>query len=120
LVVLQCEHIQAVEDADAVFSVPGIDAVFVGPNDLAASMRSKEGRPPTAEATKKAHDHILATCKKLHVPAGIHCTTAEEVKQRTAEGWQFLALGSELKLMLNGVSHEMNQLGSSGSDLAKY
>src|SRR5262245_38151332 len=38
LVVLQCEHIDAVRDADSIFSVPGIDAIFVGPNDLAASM----------------------------------------------------------------------------------
>src|ERR671923_2349411 len=54
LIVLQCEHIKAVEDADAIFSVPGIDCMFVGPNDLAASMRSKEGRPPSAEATNQA------------------------------------------------------------------
>src|SRR5437879_4979901 len=33
LVVLQCEHIQSVENADKIFSVPGIDAIFVGPND---------------------------------------------------------------------------------------
>src|SRR4051794_26907187 len=51
LIVLQCEHIRAVEDADAIFSVPGIDAIFVGPNDLAASMRDREGRPPSGEAT---------------------------------------------------------------------
>src|SRR5437867_7588212 len=61
LIVLQCEHIKAVEDADSIFAVPGIDAIFVGPNDLAASMRSKEGRPPSTEATKKALEHILAT-----------------------------------------------------------
>src|SRR5437588_4737338 len=53
LVVLQCEHIQAVEDADAIFSVPGIDAIFVGPNDLAASMRSKDGKPASAEETNR-------------------------------------------------------------------
>src|SRR5439155_502994 len=93
LIVLQCEHIKAVEDADAIFSVPGIDAIFVGPNDLAASMKSKEGRPASAEATKKANDHILATCKKHKVAAGYHCTTAEEVNLRIAEGWQFLAIG---------------------------
>ena len=40
LIVLQCEHIKAVENADKIFSVPGIDAIFVGPHDLAASMRS--------------------------------------------------------------------------------
>src|SRR5438067_7648463 len=67
LVVLQCEHIKAVEDADSIFSVPGIDAIFVGPNDLAASMRSKEGRSPSAEATAQAMKHILATCRKHKV-----------------------------------------------------
>src|SRR5439155_25077451 len=39
LIVLQCEHIKSVENADAIFSVAGIDAMFVGPNDLAASVR---------------------------------------------------------------------------------
>src|SRR5438552_3782124 len=87
LVVLQCEHIKAVEDADAIFSVPGIDAIFVGPNDMAASMRSKEGRPPSAEATRQAMEHILATCKKHKVPAGIHCGSADEANHRVAEGW---------------------------------
>src|SRR5512145_16105 len=73
LIILQCEHIQAVEDADKIFSVPGIDAIFVGPNDLAASMRGKDGKPPSGQATKQAMDHILATCKKHKVAAGVHC-----------------------------------------------
>ena len=50
LIVLQCEHITAVKNFDEVYSVPGIDAVFVGPNDLKASMRSADGKPPTEEA----------------------------------------------------------------------
>src|SRR5438105_14693785 len=62
LVILQCEHIQAVEDADAVFSVPGIDAIYVGPHDLAASMRSKDGKPPSGEETSRVMKHILETC----------------------------------------------------------
>src|SRR5207249_6034693 len=89
LVVLQCEHIRAVEDADSIFSVPGIDAIFVGPNDLASSMRSKDGKPPSAEATNRAMKHTLETCRKHKVPAGLHCLTAEEAKVRIEEGWQF-------------------------------
>ena len=38
LVVLMAEHVQAIEHADEIFSVPGIDAVFIGPNDLHNSM----------------------------------------------------------------------------------
>src|SRR5437773_6062819 len=99
LIVLQCEHIKSVENADAIFSVPGIDAMFVGPNDLAASMRTKDGKPPSGAATKEALDHILAACKKHKVAPGIHCGSAEEANLRIAEGWQFIAIGSELKMM---------------------
>src|ERR1700722_9562811 len=82
LVVLQCEHIQAVENADAIFSVSGIDAIFVGPNDLAASMRGKDGKPPSGEATAQAMKHILETCRKHRVAAGLHCGSAEEALHR--------------------------------------
>jgi 4-hydroxy-2-oxoheptanedioate aldolase len=121
LIVLQCEHIQSVENADAIFSVPGIDAIFVGPNDLAASMRSKDGRPPSGEATREAMKHILATCKKHNVAAGVHCGTADEALARIEEGWQFIAIASELKMMLNGVATEVQKLkGGAKVEMAKY
>jgi 4-hydroxy-2-oxoheptanedioate aldolase len=121
LVVLQCEHIQAVRDAEQIFSVPGIDAIFVGPNDLAASMRSRDGRPPSGEATLEANRQILATCKKHGVAAGYHCTTPEEAAHRIEEGWQFLAIGSELKLMLEGAARVLDGIGTRQSgEIARY
>jgi 4-hydroxy-2-oxoheptanedioate aldolase len=122
LIVLQCEHIKAVEDADAIFSVPGIDAIFVGPNDLAASMRSKDGKPPSGEATAQAMKHILATCKKHKVAAGVHCSSPEEARHRIDEGWQFLAITSELKMMLNGAAEVVQKLGleRQKTEMAKY
>jgi 4-hydroxy-2-oxoheptanedioate aldolase len=122
LIVLQCEHIQAVENADSIFSVPGIDAIFVGPNDLAASMRGKDGRPPTAEATAQAMKQILATCKKVGVAAGVHCFSAEEANQRISEGWQFIAINSELRMMLDGAGTILRGLTGNRArpDLAKY
>jgi 4-hydroxy-2-oxoheptanedioate aldolase len=110
LVVLQCEHIQAVRDADAIFSVPGIDAIFVGPNDLAASMRDPSGKPPTAEATSQAIASVLEACRRNKVAPGLHCTNVEEVRQRTAEGWQFIAITSELRMMLDGAAAMLKPL----------
>src|SRR5260370_11134733 len=98
LVVLQCEHIQAVRDADEIFSVPGIDAIFVGPNDLAASMRGKDGRPPSVEESSRVLVQILESCRKHAVPAGLHCLSAEEALNRIDEGWQFIAVSSELRM----------------------
>jgi 4-hydroxy-2-oxoheptanedioate aldolase len=122
LVVLQCEHIQSVENADAIFAVPGIDAIFVGPNDLAASMRGKDGKPPSGEATTQAMKHIRETCKKHKVAAGLHCGSAEEAKARIADGWQFIAIASELKMMLDGAGSVIRGLGldKAKSEMAKY
>jgi 4-hydroxy-2-oxoheptanedioate aldolase len=122
LVVLQCEHIQAVENADAIFSVPGIDAIFVGPHDLAASMRSRDGKPPSGAATTEAMKHVLATCKKHGVAPGLHCGSAEEAQARIDEGWQFLAIGSELRMMLDAAKSITDQLGlhREASEMAKY
>jgi 4-hydroxy-2-oxoheptanedioate aldolase len=121
LVVLQCEHIQSVENADSIFSVPGIDAIFVGPNDLAASMRGKDGKPPSGEATAHAMKHILETCKKHGVAPGLHCGSADEARVRIDEGWQFIAIASELRMMLNAASDVMKNLGGAHKgEMAKY
>lgn len=121
-IVLQCEHIHAVRDFDAVFSVPGIDAVFVGPNDLAASMRSADGRPPAPEAFKQTLADILAGCRRNKVAAGIHTFSVEDARMRIDEGWQFVAVSSELRYMVDGAKRVVDGLGlgKAGGDLAKY
>ena len=120
-IILQCEHIQAVRDFDQVYSVPGIDAVFVGPNDLAASMRSADGTPPSPEAFKQALADILAGCRRNKVAAGIHTFSVEDARMRIDEGWQFVAVSSELRFMVDGARKVVDGLGlgKSGADLAK-
>ena len=121
LIVLQCEHIDAVRNFDAVYGVTGVDAVFVGPNDLAASMRTPDGKPPAAGAFQQALADILAGCKRLGVAAGIHTFGVDEAKAKIAEGWQFVAVNSELKFMMDGAKATLDGLGASkGADLARY
>lgn len=100
LVVLQTESPEGVENAEAIYSLPGVDAIFVGPNDLTAQMRSPEGIDPTPDEFNAMMQRILATGKKAGTPVGLHVQTVDQVKQRVAEGWQFIALGSELRFMV--------------------
>lgn len=120
LIVLQCEHITAARNFDAVYSIPGIDAVFVGPNDLAASMRSPDGTPPSPDLFKQTLADILAACKRNKVAAGIHTFSLEEAKMRIDEGWQFIAVNSELKFMTDGAKKIVDGLGGGVGDVAKY
>ncbi|MFO0937509.1 MAG: aldolase/citrate lyase family protein [Gemmataceae bacterium] len=121
LVVLQCEHIHAVRAFDEIFGVKGVDAVFVGPNDLYASMRDEDGTPPSPEAFRNALTEVLAGCQSLGIPAGIHTFSLEEAQMRIEEGWQFIAVASELKFMLDGAAKVVNGLGlKPESELARY
>ena len=122
LVVIQAEHIQAVEIADEIYSVPGIDAIFVGPNDLAASLRQKDGTPPSKGLMEDTLQRILAAAKRNGVPCGLHVNSAADAIRRVSEGWQFIAVGSELKLMLEGTMELVRAVypEQSSADLAKY
>ncbi len=122
LVVIQTEHISAVDIADEIYAVPGIDAIFVGPNDLAASMRAPDGTPPSKAYMEETLQRILAAAKRQGVPCGLHVTSYAEAERRIAEGWQFIAVGSELKMMLDGATTLVGQLypDRAQGDLAKY
>lgn len=110
LVVLQIEHIKGVENADAILSVPGVDACFIGPNDLAASMGLGLGVPLESDqpALVEAIAEIRNACVRNGVSPGIHCSGAGGVNQRIAEGFQFCALASELRYMLSGLRSDLN------------
>ena len=56
-----------------------------------------------------------------NVAPGIHTFSLEEAKQRIDEGWQFIAVNSELKFMTDGAKRIADGLGlSRGGDLGKY
>ena len=118
LVVLQIEHITGVENADAILSVPGVDACFIGPNDLAASMGIGLGVPLESDnpALVEAIFEIRDACKRNGVAPGIHTSGAAGANQRIEEGFQFLALASELKYMLSGLRDDINQLNWRAAD----
>ncbi len=115
LVIVQAEHIDAVDQIDAILSVPGVDAVFVGPNDLLASM----GKTPQMETDDpqfvEALDRILRSAKSHGVAPGIHVADADAAKRRIEQGWQFIAISSELGFMNQAAASTLQGLGRSGA-----
>lgn len=108
LVVVQAEHIDAVEHAEEILSVPGIDAVFIGPNDLMSSMHMVPKMDSEDSRYVEAVEHIRTTARKHGVAPGIHVATPEQVSRRIEEGFQFIALSSDLGAMLAGARSALN------------
>jgi len=121
LVVVMAEHIKAIEAAEDILSLPGIDVVFIGPNDLHKSM----GKRPVFDSDYKefvdALKHIQKTAAKYGVATGIHVLDADAAKRRVAEGFQFIAITSDAGMMLAKAREFMTTLGlGSGKAVAKY
>lgn len=122
LVVLQTESPEGVENAEAIYSLPGVDAIFVGPNDLQFQMRGPDGVDPSPAQLEAMLQRVLATGKKVGTPVGLHVQTIEQVQSRIAQGWQFIAIGSELRFMTTEAQRIVNGLNlkSTRGDLARY
>ncbi len=121
LVVLQTESPEGVENAEAIYSLPGVDAIFIGPNDLRAQMRTPDGADPSPEEHEAMMQRVLAAGKKVGTPVGLHVQTPDQVRERIAQGWQFLAMGSELKFMVSRASEYVADLDLADvADLARY
>lgn len=91
-VIVQIEHIDAVNNLREILSVPGVDGLFVGPYDLAASLGipGDFANPKMVDAVKRIH----AISEQLNKAAGIHIIRPDkaELKKRLEEGFRFIAL----------------------------
>ncbi len=121
LVVLQTESPTGVANAEEIYSLPGCDAIFVGPVDLRANMRLADWTEASDEEFEATLQQVVDTGKKVGTPTGMHVQTAEDALRRADQGMQFLAIGSELKFMTMKAQEVVRDLTGEGvKDLARY
>jgi 4-hydroxy-2-oxoheptanedioate aldolase len=96
--VVQIESVAGLGAIEAIAAVDGVDALFVGPSDLAASMGHR-GQPGHAEVQAGVDDalrRIVAAGK----PAGVFASTPESVQRWTGLGASVIALGADISLLV--------------------
>lgn len=118
-VIPMIEHIDAVNRAEDIIGTPGVDAVFIGPNDLAASMGLPLGLDNPHPEHQKAVAHVLAVGKRLGVPVGIHCGSVEAVNQRIAEGFLWLALSTDAGFLAEAAHQAFQRLHTPAGEEAR-
>jgi 4-hydroxy-2-oxoheptanedioate aldolase len=107
LCIVMIEHVRGVENAEAILSVPGVDACFIGPNDLSWSMGKYGKRDEEHEA---ALLKVRDAGKKVGTPVGLHCMSADEVLKRIDQGFQFLACQADMAFLMAGVTAAKKQI----------
>ncbi len=108
--IVQIEHVDAVNRVDEILSVEGVDGFFIGPSDLAISMGLKPGLDNTDPRHIAAVSKVLASGKKHHAAGGILVSSPEAVNERIAQGFQFIGLSSDESFMRSATSAALSKV----------
>ena len=99
VVIVQIEHKDALNNLEAIFSVPGVDGFIIGPFDLSCSM----GLPGEFDRPefKAAMNQILTTGLRMNFPAGLHIVEPDPARlcQVIAEGYRFIAYSVDIRML---------------------
>ena len=105
-VIVQAEHRDAVANIEAIVNVPGIDAVQLGPYDLAASM-GLMGQVDHPDV-KAAIDHVITTCLAADVPVGWFSVSVDAAQPYIDRGCTLMTTGVDT-LLLAGAARGLLQ-----------
>ena len=110
VVIVQIEHILAVDNLEDILSVEGVDGYIVGPYDLSGSL----GDPGNfaSEEFLSAMDEIRRVSKRLGVPGGVHIVEPDpnSLRECIEEGNKFIAYSVDTRILDIGCRAGLNQV----------
>ena len=96
------ETAQALDNLDAILSVEGLDAIYIGPSDLSLALGCKPVFDDVDPKAAQAMDHILERAKAHGVQAGVHNGRPDVAKARIAKGFRFVTVSSDARILASG------------------
>jgi 2-dehydro-3-deoxyglucarate aldolase len=112
IVIVQIEHIEAVNNLEEILSVDGVDGSIIGPYDLSGSL----GYPGEfdRQEVKQALLRYEDICKKMNKPMGFHVVQpdSEIAISYKGKGYVFLAVGTDTLYLGNSCKESMMKIKS--------
>ena len=93
----------AFDGLEAILDVPGVDGVYVGPNDLGLALGHGPGMDRTEPEILAAYVHIVAACTQRGLVAGVHTASAAYAKRAEAMGFRLVTGGADSGFVLGGA-----------------
>lgn len=113
-VIVQLETVQALQQLEAIAAVEGVDALFIGPADLSGSM-GHAGQTMHPAVMDRMSQAVLR-CKAIGMPVGTIGGEPESVAQYRAAGFDYVAVGSDLGLFMQGARSAIAALRTPSGD----
>ena len=110
MVCVQIESRRAVENIEQIAAVEGIDMLFVGPYDLAASMGHVAFDHESIPEVQEAIAHVLQVGLAAGKYVGHFAASAEAAADKVRRGFHFVNCGADLVALTSWMTSEMGKL----------
>jgi 4-hydroxy-2-oxoheptanedioate aldolase len=110
LVFAMIETAQALDNLDAICSVEGIDAVYIGPSDLSLSLGCTPVFDDVEPKVAQAIDHILARAHAHGLKAGVHNGRTDVARARLAKGFDLVTVSSDARILIAGSQQILKEM----------
>ena len=101
---------EAMEGMDAILDVPGIDAVYVGPSDLAFSYGLRPALDREEPEIIALLERLVAAAGRRGIHAGIHCGSASYAARAIGMGFRLVTINSDAQLIQVGARAAMKEM----------
>lgn len=104
LCVVMIETPEAVAQAREILSVPGVDAVYIGPWDLSLTVNGGAPDPGSSDRDVELIDAIRDAAEAAGVSPGIACGGIDHVRRWLPRGFRFVAINSDVGFLSQAAS----------------
>jgi 4-hydroxy-2-oxoheptanedioate aldolase len=103
--IVMVETAQGLANVEAIAATPGLDAILVGPSDLALGLGLDydDRTEPHRQAVKR----ILDACTANGIAAGIVLGSGDTAREHVALGFRFMSVATNIGLMTDGLAREL-------------
>jgi 2-dehydro-3-deoxyglucarate aldolase len=108
--IVQIESARAVQQVEQIAATPGVDCLFVGPSDLAASL-GHLGDAKHPEVQEAVH-RIVAAAQNVGIAAGTFAMDAAAARQAREAGFRFIALAADVIWLLRATRQALQEVWS--------
>ncbi len=99
LTIVMLETAESARNAQDILSIPGIDACFIGPNDLCVTLGFPSGLVDLPAPVEEAIGTILKAAQATGKAAGIQVFNTESANRRIEQGFRFISVMSDIVMM---------------------
>ena len=101
------ETAKGIENIEAIAATPGLDMIYLGPNDLGVSHGAKPSYTPNHPAVERAMDTVLEAAYRHGIAAGMHTASTAVARAAIGKGYRLVSLGYAAKIMTAAASQAL-------------